>query len=60
MADRQQKLRVDAVGSEEYLTALNRRVEILEKKLVGSHGIKEDQPPLKPTLEVLMFDCVHD
>ena len=53
MADRKQKFSVDAVGSDEYLTALTRRVEILEKKLVGSRGIKEDQPPLKPTLEVI-------
>ena len=40
------------VGSEDYLSSLTRRLDVLEKKLVGNSGIKEDQPPLNKTVEV--------
>ena len=40
------------VGSEDYLSSLTRRLDVLEKKLVGDSGIKEDQPPLKTTVNV--------
>ena len=40
------------IGSEDYLSSLTRRLDVLEKKLVGDSGIKEDQPPLKTTVNV--------
>ena len=55
MADttkQQRSFEASAVGSDEYLTSLIRRLEVLEKKIVGQNGFKKDQPPLKPTLEV--------
>ena len=48
----QKGFETSAVGSDEYLTSLIRRLDVLEKKIVGQHGFREDQPPLKPTLEV--------
>ena len=54
MAADQASLALDQsrVGSEDYLTSLTRRLDVLEKKLVGDSGIKEDQPPLKTTVDV--------
>ena len=51
------------VASEDYLASLVRRLDILERKVVGKLGVKEDQPPLKTTLDVswdiiLMCVCV--
>ena len=40
------------VGSEDYLTSLTRRLDVLEKKLVGRSGMKEDQPPMITTINV--------
>ena len=43
----------NAVGSDDYLVSITRRLEILEKRLVGKHGLdQEDQPPLTPILKV--------
>lgn len=54
MAAEQPPLALDQsrVGSDDYLSSLTRRLDILEKKLVGNSGIKEDQPPLKTTVNV--------
>ena len=55
MADtskQQRSFEASAVGSDEYLTSLIRRLDVLEKKIVGQHGLREDQPSLKPTVEV--------
>ncbi len=41
-----------AVASDDYLSSLTRRLEVLEKKLIGKRAVK-DQPPLKPTIQVL-------
>ena len=43
---------VNAVASEEYISSLMRRIDTLEKKLVGKSGFKEDQPSLLPTVNV--------
>ena len=40
------------VGSEDYLSSLMRRLDALEKKLVGDSGMKKDQPPLNTTVNV--------
>ena len=40
------------VGSEDYLSSLTRRLDALEKKLVGDSGMKKDQPPLNTTVNV--------
>ena len=52
MAAEQGALDPSRVGSEEHLTSLTRRLDLLEKKLVGESGIKEDQPPLRTTVDV--------
>ncbi len=52
MAATSQQFDVGAVGSDDYLSALTRRLEALEKRVIGQDGIRPDQPPLKPTLEV--------
>lgn len=38
------------VASEPYVDSLMRRLEVLEKRLVGDHGVREGQPPLKSTV----------
>ncbi len=52
MADKSKQFDTSAVGSDDYLITLNRRLDVLERRLVGQHGFKPDQPPLKTTLEV--------
>ena len=58
MATDGKTLNQPGVGSEDYLASLLRRLDILEKKLVGESGMKEDQPPLKITLDVSVCVCV--
>ncbi len=58
MAATSQQFDVGAVGSEDYLSALTRRLEALEKRVVGQGGLRLDQPPLKPTLEVSYQDII--
>ena len=43
---------VGAVGTDAYLTSLTRRLDALEEKLVGKRGIRENFPPLCPTVKV--------
>lgn len=52
MVDTGKQFDVAAVASDDYLSCLARRLEVLEKKIVGKNIIGDDQPPLKPTLEV--------
>lgn len=54
MAADQASLALDPskVGSEDYLSSLTRRLDVLEKKIVGNSGMKDDQPPLTTTLNV--------
>ncbi len=59
MADKSKQFDISAVGSDDYLSTLNRRLEVLERRLVGQNGFKPDQPPLKETLEVrLLYQSV--
>ena len=51
MADKQ--LDVGAVASEQYVDSLKRRLDILEKKLLGKHRQNEVQPPVRSTVESL-------
>lgn len=56
MAERKQvcvHVDVNAVASERYIESLRRRLDVLEKKLLGNHGPKEGQPPLRSTLETI-------
>lgn len=41
-----------AVGREDYLASLTRRLEVVEKKLVGRLGLREGFPPLYPAVWV--------
>ena len=41
-----------AVSTDDYLASLTRRLEALEKKLVGRRGVREDFPPLFPAVKV--------
>lgn len=43
---------VSAVGRDNYLASLTRRLETLEKKLVRKRGPLEDFPPLYPAVKV--------
>ncbi len=43
---------VSAVGTDDYLASLTRRLEALEKKLVGRRRLREDFPPLFPAIRV--------
>lgn len=53
---------VSAVGRDDYLASLTRRLEVLEKKLVGTRGLREDFPPLYPAIKVGVETCLilHD
>ena len=41
-----------AVGTDDYLASLTRRLDLLEKKLVGRRGMREGYPPLYPAVKV--------
>ena len=41
-----------AVGTDNYLASLTRRLELLEKKLVGKRGLRDGYPPLYPAIKV--------
>ena len=56
MAADQAPLDPSKVGSEDYLSSLTRRLDLLEKKLIGDSGMKKDQPPLATTLNVSLMD----
>lgn len=43
---------LSAVGTDDYLASLTRRLETLEKKLIGKRGSLEDYPPLYPAVKV--------
>jgi len=44
------KASASSVASESNVESLMRRLEVLEKRLVGDHGVREGQPPLKSTI----------
>ena len=43
---------INAVGSDEYLASLTRRLDVLEKKLVGENGGVGRHRPLFPAIQV--------
>ena len=51
-ADQGKALDQSRVGSEDCLSSLTRRLDALEKKLVGDSGMKKDQPLLNTTVNV--------
>lgn len=53
---------VSAVGTDNYLASLTRRLEVLERKLVGKRSLRGDFPPLYPAIKVgqLAASCSGD
>ena len=41
-----------AVGSDDYLASLTRRLDVVEKKLVGARGFRKEYRPLVPAVQV--------
>ena len=53
MAEGKRSVDVNAVASEQYIDSLKRRLDVLEKKLIGQGGVREGQPALKSTIELI-------